>query len=58
MNAKTEIISKANKLIKTYGTSDPFDLADRLGIIVKPTVFTKLRGAYTVLLRNRFILLR
>ena len=57
MNAKTEIIRKANKLIKTHGTNDPFDLADRLGIIVKPTAFTKQRGAYTVLLRNRFIFL-
>lgn len=55
MNAKTEIIRKANRLISANGTRNPFDLADQLGIIVKPTPFKKQRGAYKVMMRNRFI---
>jgi Zn-dependent peptidase ImmA (M78 family) len=55
MNTKTEIIKKANKLIKTHGTRNPFDFAYQLGINVMPTSFKKQRGAYKVILRNRYI---
>lgn len=55
MIAKTEIIEKADRLVKTSGTRNPFYIADRLGIIVKPTPFKNQRGAYNVMMRNRFI---
>ncbi len=52
------LISVGEKLVKTYGTRDPFEIADGLGIIVKNCPdFGKLKGMYTVMKRNRFIFL-
>ncbi len=52
------LISVGEKLVKTYGTRDPFEIADGLGIVVKDCPdFGRLKGMYTVIKRNRFIFL-
>lgn len=51
-------ISKcANKLIKTYETNDPFKLAEYLGINIKYEKLQHLKGFYTYILRNRYIVI-
>lgn len=54
----TNIVNLANKLIHKYGTRDPWELADALGIYVMPRQFHSQRGAYKVILNNRFIFLK
>ena len=51
------IIQKANALVKRCGTRDPYLIAQDLGIKVVLCNFKKQRGAYKVILRNRFIFL-
>ena len=46
-----------NKLVKKYGTRNPFTLADELGIIVQFADIKSLCGFYTPLKRQRVILL-
>ena len=50
-----EIVRKANRLTNELGTNDPHKIARELGIEVIPLSFKKQRGAYKVLMRNRFI---
>lgn len=50
-----EIIEKANKLVNDIGTRNPHKIADELGIEIIPLNFRRQRGAYKVLMRNRFI---
>jgi Zn-dependent peptidase ImmA (M78 family) len=51
-------ISKcANKLIKTYETNDPFKVAEYLGIDLKYKEVQHLKGFYTYILRNRYIVI-
>lgn len=55
---KALIYESAEKYIKRFGTRDPFTIADGLGIVVLfRNDFTKLKGLYRVIQRNRFILL-
>ena len=49
-----EIVQTANKLVDTLGTRDPHRIARELGIEVVPVDFKRQRGAYKVLMRNRF----
>ena len=49
-----EAIVKANKLVKKYGTRNADRLANELGVIVKPLNFTKQKGVYKVIERNRY----
>lgn len=52
------LIATGERLVKKYGTRDPFAIADGLGIIVKEcSDFGPLKGMYTVIKRNRFIFL-
>ncbi len=53
----SEIVAKANSLVKEYGTRDPFKIVDALGIIVKYCDLGHLRGAYKVINRISFIFL-
>lgn len=53
----TTIVQKADILVKKMGTRDPYQIIDNLGIKVVPCNFTKQRGAYKVIMRNRFIFL-
>ncbi|MDO5560559.1 MAG: ImmA/IrrE family metallo-endopeptidase [Oscillospiraceae bacterium] len=52
------IVKKADSLVKKFATRDPARIADELGIIVKPCPFRQQRGAYNVILRNRFIFIK
>lgn len=45
------------KLVRTYGTRDPFELAKALNIEVVYSDLGSLKGMYTVILRNRFIVI-
>ena len=50
-----EIVKIVNKLIDRCGTRDPYKVAKELGINVIYRNFDKQRGAYKVILKNRFI---
>ncbi len=59
MNNNTmDIIKRADKLVSDIGTRDPFKIARELGICVMPVDFRKQKGAYKVIMRNRFIFLK
>ena len=51
----SEIVKKANKLITLCDTRDPSIIAKSLGIEILNCPFQKQRGAYKVIMRNRFI---
>lgn len=53
-----EIVQTANRLVDTLGTRDPHRIARELGIEVVPVDFKRQRGAYKVLMRNRFIFIK
>lgn len=53
-----EIVKKANRLVNGLGTRNPHRMARELGIEIIPLEFKKQRGAYKVLMRNRFILVK
>ena len=53
-----EIVRKANRLANDLCTRDPHRIARELGIEVIPLTFKKQRGAYKVLMRNRFIFIK
>ncbi len=51
-------VAIGERLVKKFGTRDPFSIADGLGIILKDCPdFGSLKGMYTVIKRNRFIFL-
>jgi Zn-dependent peptidase ImmA (M78 family) len=55
---RTLAVQKADFLQKKYATSDPFAIAEALGIAVRYVdSFKQLKGMYTVIARNRFIFL-
>ena len=51
------IILSANKLVKRLGTRDPFQLSEKLGVIVRFADLGNLKGMYTKVKRNRYILI-
>lgn len=53
-----EIVQTANRLVDTLATRDPHGIARELGIEVVPVDFKRQRGAYKVLMRNRFIFIK
>ena len=54
----SEIVQKANSIVAQCGTRDPLRIARDLGIEVRYYPFKEQRGAYKVMLRNRFIFLK
>ena len=53
-----DIYLKTKKLIRSSGSSDPFEIAKYLGIMVRTSSdFSKLCGIYTIILRKRVIIL-
>ena len=48
---------KAKKLVRKYKTSDPFDLCAKTGIEIIYTDKGTLKGMYTTIKRNRFIVI-
>lgn len=54
--SKAHIYESAEKYIRRFGTRDPFAIAGGLGIeVLFRNDFTKLKGLYRVIQRNRFI---
>ena len=54
----SEIVQKANSIVAQCGTRDPIRIARDLGIEVMYYPFNEQRGAYKVLMRNRFIFVK
>jgi len=54
----SEIVAKANRIVEECSTRDPHKIARELGIEVMPCAFQKQKGAYKVILRNRFIFIK
>lgn len=53
-----EIVQTANNLVRDLRTRDPHIIARELGIEIIPMNYKRQRGAYKVLLRNRFIFIK
>lgn len=51
------VVARADEITKKYNTRDPFKLVNDLGISLFYCDFLKQKGAYKVILRNRFIFL-
>ncbi len=52
------IVRRAQSLVKKYGTRDPFEIAEHLGVeILTVGSLKQLKGFYRVIKRNRFIFL-
>jgi Zn-dependent peptidase ImmA (M78 family) len=54
----SEIVRKANQIVRRCGTHDPHKIADELGIEIQYCPFKVQKGAYKVILRNRFIFIK
>ena len=54
----SEIVLKANQIIKMCGTRDPHRIADELGIEIMYCPFKSQKGAYKVIMRNRFLFIK
>ena len=50
-----EAIQKANRIVRQCGTRNADRIANELGMIVMPRDFTRQKGAYMVIERNRYI---
>ena len=58
INQSIHIMDMANKIIKRVGSRVPDDIAEQLGIIIMPVAFSKQKGVYKVIERNRFIFIK
>ena len=57
-NYFNDITARTERLMRTYGTREPFSIAKELGIdIIYATGLRQLKGMYRVIKRNRFIIL-
>ncbi len=52
------IVRRANQIVKQCGTRDPHKIAEELGIEILYYPFKTQRGAYKVILRNRFMFVK
>ena len=56
MNSNEYIIERAISLVKKYNTRNPFEIAKSLGInVIRWDGFSRLKGMYKVIKRNRYI---
>ncbi len=53
----SKIYKCADKLIKTFETRDPFKIAKHIGIDLKYMKLRNIKGLYTYILRNRYIVI-
>lgn len=58
LNSSMDIVDRAKKLVKKVGSRDPEEIAAQLGIIIIPVPFTRQKGVYKVIERNRFIFIK
>ena len=54
----SQIVSKANDLVRIHGTREPHELCDAMGITILPQPFKVQKGAYFVLMRNAYITIK
>ena len=54
----SEIVRKANQLVIQCGTRDPHKIAEELDIEIMYCSFKAQRGAYKVIMRNRFMFVK
>ena len=54
----SEIVKKANKIVALCGTRDPHRIANELGVEILYYPFNRQRGAYKVIMRNRFMFIK
>lgn len=54
----SEIVRKANQLVVQCGTRDPHKIAEELDIEIMYCSFKAQRGAYKVIMRNRFMFVK
>lgn len=54
----SEIVQKANRLVSRCGTRNPKRIARELGVEVMYLPFARQRGAYKVIMRNRFMFIK
>lgn len=54
----SKIVKRANQIYTMCGTRDPHKIAGELGIEVLEYPFKRQKGAYKVIMRNRFIFLK
>ncbi len=54
----SEVVRKANRIIKRCGTRDPHKIAEELGIEILYCPFKAQRGAYKLIMRNRFMFVK
>ena len=54
----SEIVKKANKIVDLCGTRDPHRIARELGVEILYYPFNRQRGAYKVIMRNRFMFIK
>ena len=54
----SEIVRKANQIVRQCGTRDPHKIAEELGIEIMYCPFTSQKGAYRVIMRNRFMFVK
>lgn len=50
-----EAVKKANRIVSQCGTRDADKIARELGLIVMPRDFSKQKGVYKVIERNRYL---
>lgn len=58
LNSSIHIMDKANRIVKAAGSREPELISDHLGIIIMPVDFTKQKGVYKEIERNRFIFIK
>lgn len=58
LNSSIGIVDKANKIVRKVGSREPEDIAEQLGIMIMPVRFTRQKGVYKVIERNRFIFIK
>ena len=54
----SKIVQKANRLVSLCGTRDPHKIAKEVGVEVLYYPFKLQRGAYKVIMRNRFMFVK
>lgn len=54
----SEIVRRANQIVKLCGTRDPHRIANELGIEIMYCPFKSQKGAYKVIMRNRFMFVK
>ena len=58
LNKATDIVAKANEVVQETGSRDPEEIASQLGIIIMPCNFSKQKGVYKVIKKDRFIFVK